>query len=249
MFGIPKMFPDQRPAGRAAEMPKTETPKTETMNKNSTNNTMMRRQGGRFFQSIALLLFAGVAALGLSNSFAQATVTLSVSGGQLVGAQNIAIGGEFYDVSFTSAGSCASLFGGCDDASDFDFQSQAAATAAAQALLDFVFIDGPDGNFDTQPNTILGCETIFCGALIPFALSSVGTGQIDFISAQNFASSSITDLATLLTTSATNDFTNTANTNFAIFTQTSNVPEPGALALLGVGLVGFVGARRRRFPG
>ena len=52
--------------------------------------------------------------------------------------------GNLYDVQFLD-GSCISLFNGCDDVSDFTFQTQAAAILASQALLDQVLLDGGGG--------------------------------------------------------------------------------------------------------
>jgi hypothetical protein len=55
-------------------------------------------------------------------------------------------------------GTCASIIGGCDSLDDFAFQSSAAAEAAARALLDQVFMDVADGNFDSLPALTFGCS-------------------------------------------------------------------------------------------
>jgi hypothetical protein len=79
-------------------------------------------------------------------------------GPKLIGASGVIVDGRSYDVQFLE-GTCFSLYNGCDDVSEFTFQSQAAAILASQALLDQVFIDGPLGNFDSEQlgiNTAIG---------------------------------------------------------------------------------------------
>ncbi|MBW2667882.1 MAG: hypothetical protein JRE13_16465, partial [Deltaproteobacteria bacterium] len=84
-------------------------------------------------------------------------LTLNVDGGgQLFGAFDVNVGGTLYDVEFV-AGTCIALFDGCDDVSDFTFQTEAAAITASQALLDQVLLDSIEGNFDSQPNLTNGC--------------------------------------------------------------------------------------------
>ncbi|HIG00776.1 MAG TPA: hypothetical protein EYQ66_05655 [Myxococcales bacterium] len=82
--------------------------------------------------------------------------TLNVIGGQLHGASGVIVDGNAYDVEFLE-GSCISLFDGCDDVSDFTFQTQAAAILASQALLDQALLDGGAGLFDSQPGLTFGC--------------------------------------------------------------------------------------------
>ncbi len=84
--------------------------------------------------------------------------TLNVSGGQLLGASNVFVGGNLYDVAFVD-GTCIALFNGCDSAADFTFTTQADALAASQALLDQVFLDGGAGAFDSLPAITNGCTS------------------------------------------------------------------------------------------
>lgn len=95
--------------------------------------------------------------------------TLDVLDGQLVGASGVNVGGVLYDVQFGD-GSCVSLYGGCDQSSDFTFQTEAQATLAINALLDQVLIDGPDGLFYSYLGNTNGCD-IFdgCWIIIPFS--------------------------------------------------------------------------------
>jgi len=73
--------------------------------------------------------------------------------GQLLGASSVDAGGTLYNVEFLD-GTCIDLYSGCDEVSDFTFQSFGAAQLASQALLDQVFIDGVDGLFDSDPTLI-----------------------------------------------------------------------------------------------
>ena len=102
--------------------------------------------------------------------------TFDVIGGQLFGASGVDVGGTLYDVEFLD-GSCITLFNGCDDVSDFTFQTSLAASVASQALLDQVFLDGPLGNFDSSPNLTNGCSiglaSTRCWSLTPYGPSSI----------------------------------------------------------------------------
>jgi hypothetical protein len=75
----------------------------------------------------------------------------------LLGADNVEVNGSFYNVRFLD-GTCIVLFNGCDGADDFVFNTLPLATMASRALLDLVFIDGVEGNFDSQPELTVGCE-------------------------------------------------------------------------------------------
>lgn len=111
---------------------------------------------------------------------------------RLLGASNVSVQGVSYDVEF-QGGTCADVFSGCDSISDFVFQSEGQALAASQALLDQVLIDtslvglGIEVYFDTQINSIAGCETApigsVCEIFSPFALGTNGpiiAGALNF---------------------------------------------------------------------
>ena len=106
---------------------------------------------------------------------AQAAPVLLVDvNGKLTGAENVAVGANLYDVEFVE-GTCGEVFRNCDlgpidfGLPDFAFTTLADANAAAQALLDHVFVDTPLGNFDTGIQNIRGCIiTEVCSAYVPY---------------------------------------------------------------------------------
>jgi hypothetical protein len=110
---------------------------------------------------------AGAAALALASGSPAAAATLVVNGsGQLTGAAGVLVNGASYDVAFVD-GTCIALFNGCDSTSDFDFQNEADATAAADALLAQVLT----GAFDTDYTLTSGCsanDDYVCSMFIPF---------------------------------------------------------------------------------
>lgn len=77
--------------------------------------------------------------------------------GQLIGAFDVDINGTLYDVVFSEL-SCIAAFDGCDEASDFMFHSSGELVPVHNALLDQVLIDGPLGNFDSNPELTFGCN-------------------------------------------------------------------------------------------
>ncbi len=114
-----------------------------------------------------LLSVAGLCFLLLISSSASAA-TLNVVGGQLLGASGVIVDGSSYNVAFLD-GTCIALYSGCDDVSDFTFQTSADAVLASQALLDQVFLDGAN-LFDTEPGLTNGCApgVTLCGVFTPY---------------------------------------------------------------------------------
>jgi hypothetical protein len=164
-------------------------------------------------------------------------------GGQVVGATGVIVGGSSYDVEFLE-GTCVALYNGCDEASDFTFTTESAATLASQALLDQVFLDGGLGNFDTDVDLTFGCtgSTPHCDAITPFA---VGGSFVTFGTAKNeeVAADLVVASDTLARTS------NVLFTDNVVYAAWSLVPEsvpylsPFALATLCT-LLGLAGIRR-----
>ena len=179
-------------------------------------------------------------------STASATAILQVnSSGILTGATGVNVGGTLYDVTLAD-GTCVALFNNCVT-SAFTFKSQAAATVAAQALLDQVFIDGPSGNFDSVTNKILGCtSTTNCLAFIPFV--TTGT-TFSVVYSANYSGSN-TDSVSLTSVFSSQDTTQYNNANFAIFKlvapAASAVPEPSSITLMALALAALAFVRRRK---
>ena len=100
-----------------------------------------------------------------------ASPVLVIDGGKLTGATGVDVGGTLYDVTFVD-GSCAAVFAGCDQASDFTFSDGTTALAATNALADQVFLDGNSGAFDSQPDLTFGCTSVTrCIPITPYELS------------------------------------------------------------------------------
>jgi hypothetical protein len=208
----------------------------------------------RSFNRFILISFV---LLGLSVSSVNAAtyVLAGAFGSELQGANGVTVGGQTYNVSFLD-GTCISVFDGCDQVSDFAFNTVAEAEAASKALLVQVFNAGDV--YDTTPVLTRGVDpTIFLPnrdgeVLTPYGFrtsASVSYG----ISANNrlgeedsaecfFVDQCFTSISASLL-AAPND---KRDPTWALWTQVSAVPVPAAVWLFGTALVGFVGLSRRR---
>jgi len=194
----------------------------------------------RSFMSFALSSVIGIGALGLAMSPAQAVPTLLVDNGQLLGADNVNVAGNLFDVRFEE-GSCIGLFGGCTSSS-FSFPTQISASATAQALLDQVFIDSGSDLFDTVPTATFGCTVGTCQIVIPFALLP---GLVDTVTANNNNTIGSDSVSNLRTGRGTNTGSQGSRV-YAVFTESDDIPEPSVVAVFGIGLIGIAMARKRR---
>jgi|TARA_R110002126_G_scaffold154876_1_gene301907 hypothetical protein len=217
---------------------------------------------------IKFTTFLGASAIALClSSVVAGAATLIVSDGTLTGATGVDVQGTLYDVEFRD-GNCAALFDGCNEDSDFDFQDYATANAAGQALMDTVFFDGLQGNFDSDPWTIRGCSSDDsnerCNVYTPYDYElyegvdffdqPVVLDQISFATVVNLEFSEISSGDFLSSSTQfwqTTDFTlinNAGNDNrtFALWSaQAASVPLPAGVWLLLTGVLGMVGLRRR----
>jgi hypothetical protein len=188
-----------------------------------------------FILSVVLFFVAGAAQ----------AATLNVVAGELRGASGVDVGGTFYDVQFLD-GTCIDLFNGCDALSDFTFNSLASATLASQALSDQVFLDGAEGNFDSQPSLTRGCEAVeVCYLLTPFNITN-GTGVVTSIYGNH--STEVFDAVGVATFphSEPSFLLPLEGATWALFSPATPVPEPSTALLLVLGLTGLAGKGRRR---
>jgi hypothetical protein len=99
---------------------------------------------------LANLVFALM--LSVCMNTAQAGLILD-SNGQLMGATDVLVDGTLYDVNFVE-GSCASVWTGCDEASDFVWQNKEVALLSVVALMEQVFTN----SYDVDPSLTNGCS-------------------------------------------------------------------------------------------
>ena len=176
-------------------------------------------------------------------------VELIVSGGELIGASDVSVGGTLYNVEFVD-GSCADVFSGCNEASDLPFATLSAANQASQALLDQVFVDA----FDTSPNLTIGCErSTECVPSTPFGAPGLtplpNPGVVQISEARNNTSEAEDRVSDELA-SITEDLTLDDGFVYARWTirqePPNGAPAPSVLSLLALGLVGLGWSRHKR---
>jgi len=190
----------------------------------------------RLSHAILLVLFVCLSAS--ANA-----LTLNVVDGQLVGASNVDVGGDLYDVLFTD-GSCITLFSGCDSNSDFLFTTEAAALAVATALDQQVFVDGAQGDFDTVPGLTSDCGySVVCEVYVPYMTNGT-TVQVTRVENRAPPGPDEVEGGRLLLTVST-DLSQESENYAATYAVLTAVPEPSTGLLVAIGLAGL-GARQRR---
>ncbi len=184
-----------------------------------------------------------------SGNAAYASPILQVDvNGKLTGATGVDVGGTLYNMECVD-GTCAQVFGTCA-VSSFAFSNQANALAASQALLDQVLLDVAAGQFDSNPTLTVGCNDAFlCSTLTPYDIFS-GT-QFVARSAANFSPAAFPNFQDNALTTVSGSFGfDLSNEASAVWARWSSVPqavsEPATSAILGMGLLLLISARRRR---
>ena len=177
----------------------------------------------------------------------------------MFGATEVNVNGALYDVSFLD-GTCIELYDGCDENTDFPFTNPADLNdvvllrAAMQALLDQVFIDSTLGAFDTEPESMNGCNvTGGCRVSTPL-FANVGADTAGVVFAFNSNQQDTEGAKDLIGSGGgTRTFDTRPNSPtaedisvYAVWNGTAVVPIPSAIWLFGSGLLGLVGLARHK---
>ena len=185
--------------------------------------------------------------------------TMNVVGGQLIGASGVDVGGSLYDVQFLD-GTCIALYNGCDEVSDFTFQTFQDSVFASQALEAQVF---QTGIFDTDPYLTNGCSSNSQGDCIvytPFNLDPDGFfgPEVQMMYFRNVSDTPVgvvqsdfspTTMAYISYGEPQSDFATFPSETYAVWStagSVSAVPIPAAAWLFGSALLALFTISRRR---
>jgi len=172
------------------------------------------------------------------------------SGGELLGAFNVDVGGTLYDVTFED-GTCPAVFDNCDSLADFAFTNQTDALLAANALMDQVIHKTPDGPIDLIPSLTNGCTNMGseffparCTVYTPFGFVPAH-GLLSVTETVNFTPDSFGYLDNVNGRSIdpNQNHSGQPSSVFAVWTV---VPIPAAVWLFGSALAGLGWLRRRQ---
>jgi hypothetical protein len=190
----------------------------------------------------ALFIFGFVsvshaAVIFITEKDANGTVT------SLLGADNVEVNGLFYNVRFLD-GTCIALFNGCDDRTDFVFNTVDTATAASEALLAQVFVSGIKGDFDATPWLTNGCSgNSDCIVATPFR--EEGQGAFHYIGAVNGVND-VDDSVYVTSWDVDGDYADFDNRTFAVWGEAVDASAPGTAMILLMGIAGLLVSQRRK---
>ena len=175
-------------------------------------------------------------------AFPASAVVLLTSGGQLTGATGVMVNGTSYDVSFAPQ-TCA------PDHCSGPITDQATAMAVAQALLDQVFVDGPLGQFDSDPALTNGCsDPDECNVYIIYDYDAATDTSL-YLGVYNTPDEGDDEVYGPLEYEGESTYVTDTYETYAYFSLSAlppaDVPAPAALGLLGLGAL-TLAARRRR---
>lgn len=213
------------------------------------------------FKSIVVSVCFSLFCFGVCCSSAySATVTLITDGTTLMGAENVDVNGTLYDVMFVD-GILSDLYNGADENSDFLFYNTDALSsvdlvkAAANALNEQVFV----GIYDTNPSLVNGVYTQYSDTataviLIPYYINAPDSIATD---SHWIVSSNYNDKSQSVWGAYSADYDSSPEINaeekdtvvFAVWTlhETSSVPVPTTVFLLGSGLISLAGVSRKKY--
>jgi hypothetical protein len=189
---------------------------------------------------------------GLTAAFFSASAlsaTLVIENGNLKGADNIVFDGYTASVRFVE-GTCASLFGGCDDGNDIIFDSLTdtqddaynLGVAANFALQEQVFAANP--LYDSNPILTYGCDAgaiQWCGIITPVHVR--GTGTVATVNYQNQPDNLVDSIG--ISGVDVNGF-DSGDWYYLTYASWTLVPVPASVWLFGSGLIGLIGIARRK---
>jgi hypothetical protein len=202
----------------------------------------------KFINKQFCLLSSIFAITGLGGIQLQAA-DLVISGTELMGANNVLVNGQYYDVEFVD-GSYQDIYINQSIAPIFITPSD--ASLASQALLDQVLLDGSSGNFDTKPALTLGIgDNLFGNIMTPYGV--LGSDVLVYI-ARNI-NNIVGDTVVLGTYPILQDSSGSAGSPLAVFALwraaedppvTGVVPEPSTYLLMGstLGILAFAKKRK-----
>ena len=166
------------------------------------------------------------------------SATLILEDGQLMGATGIDVNGELYDVLFLD-GTAEELFS-TDGEYTFTFTNKSESDAALEALEEQVLI----GDYDTDPSLTNGITFAgFAFLILPYSYNTTGYVSTSLLVNSNKVKDGVAD--TIGSEFVTYDTSDKKYYVWTVWAPSSAVPIPGAAWLLGFGLMGLIGLKRR----